>query len=405
MTTTQKIDHEKEDEGPDKPPPIRKPNPATATPFSKETPELLRNLIEAKEYSVPTFSEALNYNLNGGLRRKMLIGIASPPGEGKTTFAWQLAQHIAEHGKMGVEHPVPVPCLYVSLEMAQATLYSKALSRICRIDGGVLSGRKWLTEENPDVKDQTLKDIVKANRRLTKFSRHLRVLDVTEARPGRMTIRELRNQANAFLESYQAHMELELMRGAPDPEEREELVFALERKPHLVIVVDHLQLLRNLHNTTTTGYLSHDPAVSYDLKHLAVSMDCTVVALSRMASPQEDPVVQGADMTAVLRTGYNVIEDKLRDLDQESREMKSESAATEDREELQRERTGHRRLRSQKPLQTEGSPIYASLDIEKNREGRTRHALFIWRRAFHEFEEVEVGDESRSFRRFLPWEG
>jgi replicative DNA helicase len=170
------------------------------------------------------------------------------------------------------------------------------------------------------------------------------------------------------------------------------------------MIIDHLQLLRNTHDAMDTGYGSHDSAVSYDLKHLAVSLDCTVVALSRRASPEDDPVIQGADMTAVLRTGYNIVEEKLKDLEETSREMKSEGAAEEDREALRRERLDHRRIRSQKPLQTEGSPIYASLDTEKNRDGRTQDALFIWRRAFHEFEEVEVEEESRSLKRFLPWE-
>ena len=81
-------------------------------------------------------------------------------------------------------------------------------------------------------------------------------------------------------------------------------------------------------------------------------------------------------------------------------------AAEEDREEWERDWTGHQRVRSQRPLQSEeGSPVYAALDIEGNRTGRTRDTLFVWRRAYHEFQEVEMdGDESRSLRRFLPWE-
>jgi len=122
-----------------------------------------------------------------------------------------------------------------------------------------------------------------------------------------------------------------------------------------------------------------------------------------MESEDVHPVIQGADMTAVLKTGYNLIEEKIKALEEESKEMKTEAAAPEEQEELKRERSGHERFRSQKPLQSEGNPIYASLNIEKNREGRTRDALFVWRRAFHEFEEVAVEEESRSLKRFLPW--
>lgn len=370
-------------------------------PFSEQTPGLLRHLLESKEQAIPTFSETLDYNLNGGLRRKTLIGITSTPGGGKTTFGWQLAQYIAEHGRIEGGHNVPIPCMYVSLEMSKATLLNKALSRIGRIDGGILSGRKWLTEPDSDLKDEMLKEVVKAHQRFTKIARNLRVLDVTEAPPGFMSIDDIRREAEAFLDVYNAHQELTLMRDTPDPDEQEKLASALELPPQLVIFVDHLQLLRNTHDSTTNAYLAHDPAVSYDLKNLAVSLDCTVVALSR--SEDEHPVIQGADMTAVLKTGYNLIEEKIKELEAETKEMKSEAAAPEEQEELKRERSEHERVRSQKPLQSEGNPIYASLDIEKNREGRTRDALFVWRRAFHEFEEVEVEEESRSLRRFLPW--
>ena len=82
-----------------------------------------------------------------------------------------------------------------------------------------------------------------------------------------------------------------------------------------LIFVDHLQLLSNTKDPTTNAYLPHDPAVSYDLKRLAVSLDCTVVALSRMESEDVHPVIQGADMTAVLKTGYNLIEEKIKALE------------------------------------------------------------------------------------------
>ncbi|MBI4552484.1 MAG: AAA family ATPase [Candidatus Latescibacteria bacterium] len=378
-------------------------------PFSEETPDLLRGLLESKEPPIPTFSEALDDNLNGGLRRKALIGIAGLPGNGKTTFAWQLAQHIAEHGKTVAAHQVPVPCLYVSLELSKPTLYHKALSRIGRIDGGVLSSRRWVTEPDVEEKDRILKDIVKANTRFNRIARHLGVLDMTQAVPGRMTIEQLRENASTFLESYRAHLELELMRGAPDPGERERLSYALEQDPHLVIFVDHLQLLSAQPDASRDGALPHDAIISYHLKHLAVSIDCTVVALSQMTTAEADPVVQGADMTAVLRTGYKLIDEKIKDLAKETKEMASEDAAPQEREEIEKERTEHEKVRSQKPLQTEGSPIYAILDIEKNRDGKTRHALFVWRRAFHEFEEVKEETEDvdfpRSLMRFLTREG
>ncbi|MBT5872287.1 MAG: AAA family ATPase [Candidatus Latescibacteria bacterium] len=379
-------------------------HPSEALPFSEQTSDLLRDLIESKERSIPTFSEGLDYNLNGGLRRKTLVTITSENGEGKTTFGWQLAQHVAENGRTEGEFSIPTPVMYVSMEMARSTLFNKALSRLGRIDGGVLSGRQWLDIEEVDEKERVLKDIVKANHRLTKFARHIRVIDIREARPGRMTIRDIRNQARAFRQAHHVRMENELMSGSPDPQRRQQLMFALEKDPHLVIFVDHLQLLRNTNDPSPQGYLDHDAAMTYDLKHLAVRLNCTVVALSQIPVSEERPLIHGADMTAVLRTGYSVIEDKLKAFSEASQEMKG--AAEEDREEWERDRSGHRRLKSQKPLQAEeGSPVFAALDVEKNREGRTRDTLFVWRRAFHEFEEVAMeSDESKSLRRFLPWE-
>ena len=47
------------------------------------------------------------------------------------------------------------------------------------------------------------------------------------------------------------------------------------------------------------------------------------------------------------------------------------------------------RVKSKKLLDGIGDPIYASLDIIKNRKGGTESCLFLWNRSFNEF--IEVG--------------
>lgn len=68
--------------------------------------------------------ENLNQICNG-LDTGLMV-LAAPPGQGKTTLAWQIACQTAERGRL--------PVVFVSMEQSKEELRAKALSRLSRID-------------------------------------------------------------------------------------------------------------------------------------------------------------------------------------------------------------------------------------------------------------------------------
>jgi replicative DNA helicase len=76
--------------------------------------------------------EHLNYLCNG-LDTGLFV-IAAPPGEGKTTWAWQVACQVAQNEN--------VPVIFVSYEQSKSELRAKALARLSHIDyRHILRGR------------------------------------------------------------------------------------------------------------------------------------------------------------------------------------------------------------------------------------------------------------------------
>lgn len=77
--------------------------------------------IENREKKIKTGFRRLDRELNGGISKGLIVLGAGPSG-GKSTFALQLAQSIASSDQN-------VPVLYYSLEMADARIISKLISR------------------------------------------------------------------------------------------------------------------------------------------------------------------------------------------------------------------------------------------------------------------------------------
>jgi len=73
--------------------------------------------------NITTGFEELDLNLGGGLVGGALYVIGAAPGIGKTTYALQLADHIASTQR---------PVLFFSLEMSQMELVSKSIARTAR---------------------------------------------------------------------------------------------------------------------------------------------------------------------------------------------------------------------------------------------------------------------------------
>lgn len=93
--------------------------------------QFLTDMEKWKSGCVPTGFAKLDKLLGGGLHDGLYV-IAAGTSVGKTTFAWQLADQLAEHGSH---------VMYWSLEMSRRELVLKSLSRITQISTQDLSNK------------------------------------------------------------------------------------------------------------------------------------------------------------------------------------------------------------------------------------------------------------------------
>lgn len=101
--------------------------------------------IQTKKYQpVKTGMDELDELLGGGILRQSLVILLAAPSAGKTTFAQQLLETMAEH-----QHHA----IFMNLEMSREQLYARSISRIMRNLGhnmsasGILKGYSWTQEQ------------------------------------------------------------------------------------------------------------------------------------------------------------------------------------------------------------------------------------------------------------------
>jgi replicative DNA helicase len=133
--------------------------------LTSTTPTLDRKLPDNELKSLPEYVRSLLMKSNGGDFTGLDTGfnyfnrvcnglgtgfhvIAAPPGVGKTTFAWQIANKVADLNK--------VPVIYVNYEQSKAEMREKTLSRLTGIGTGHFRRGK-LTLEDPRNKGEILK--------------------------------------------------------------------------------------------------------------------------------------------------------------------------------------------------------------------------------------------------------
>lgn len=133
-----------------------------------------RELVESGRGAIFTGYKPLDQILGGGMLRSGLYILAARPGMGKTTFALQIADSIAE--KSG-------SVLFVSLEMALEQIHGKRIARV----SGVPSDKLLLAAENELSEEEYMK--------ITSADMTLRQLPVFISRRSAATVAQIRRMA------------------------------------------------------------------------------------------------------------------------------------------------------------------------------------------------------------------
>ena len=112
--------------------------------------KFFRDVQTEKYKPVQTGMDELDELLGGGILKQSLVILLAAPSAGKTTFAQQLLETMAEH-----QHDV----IFMNLEMSREQLYARSISRIMKKQGhnmsasGVLKGYSWTPEQKQCVLD------------------------------------------------------------------------------------------------------------------------------------------------------------------------------------------------------------------------------------------------------------
>lgn len=184
---------------------------------------------------IPTGFKAMD-RLLGGLQRSDLIIIAARPSMGKTTFALNIAEHVAvdEEQTVGL----------FSLEMSKEQLVDKLIASAGRVDSWKL--------RNGQLTDDEMSSLINAQAELAEAK-----LFIDDS--AGMTVTEIRAKARRL----QAEHGLQL------------------------IVIDYLQLIQSSSHGNSDNRVQEVSEISRSLKALAKELNCPVIALSQLSRAVE----------------------------------------------------------------------------------------------------------------------
>jgi replicative DNA helicase len=170
--------------------------------------------------------------MTSGLQKGDLVIVAGRPSMGKTSFAMNIAEHVA------VKEGLPV--LIFSMEMSASQLATRMLGSVGRVNQGRLRTGKLSDEEWPRVSSS-----------IGLLSKAPMLIDET----GSLNSFELRARARRMARKY-GNVGL--------------------------IVIDYLQLMAGKSNGSNENRATEISEISRSLKSLAKEMQCPVVALSQL---------------------------------------------------------------------------------------------------------------------------
>lgn len=327
---------------------------------------------------IPTFSETLNRNLNGGLQRGRFMVWTAPAGGGKTTLLLQLADEIAKAGTL---------CLFVALEMAELELWRKSLARIGEFNSGLLEAQNYLdaeTEEQRTEEDREL--LAKVGQAIGLYKNdYADNMYVWEAEGG-LDVKRIQAEVT----------KLQYHRMRRDN---------LEELPAVVACIDPLHALSTGDNVFDADPIGKAGRIAGDLKRMARTLNIPVVGLSDTSQDATRRVEGGekigqtgfrysyeivhrADVTGEVRMG--------KDLAVAAMGKRAAGSTDQDKAEI---RDAYARIQASNPLEDfkDTEAIYAVLDLSKQRSGAKRPALFVYERAFQRFTPIGRVEEDGSF--------
>lgn len=125
-------------------------SPQKLLPMSDKLDEIVSNLLTEKNIVIPTFSQDLNYLLNGGLKKGRLYFLDAPFTSGKSTLANQIGDLSSLNG---------FKICYASYDLSSEQIFTTSISRLSQINHLLIEAKEYL--HNPEVKINFFQAIAK----------------------------------------------------------------------------------------------------------------------------------------------------------------------------------------------------------------------------------------------------
>ena len=212
------------------------------------------NILNGLDYSLYTGIGDLD-KLACGLHKQELTIIGARPGVGKTTFALQIAEHIAEKG---------IPTAFISLEMSDYQIIQKILSKKTRVNTYKM--------RMGTLEDKDLEKIVQASSEIIELPLHL-ITNVRTLQQIEVYARKLKNRNNLGL-----------------------------------LIIDYIQLIKNKGKFNNREQEVAD--ITRTLKLLSLELDIPIIGLcqlNRNASKSEPTLADLRESGSIEQDADNVL--------------------------------------------------------------------------------------------------
>ena len=332
-------------------------------PMVAHTAALLEDLFSFEKSAIPTPSQWLNNVLNGGLGLGKLYVIGAPPAAGKTTFTQWLGDYAAEEGYQ---------VLVASYEMGKAQLWQYALARRAGIDSALIERRAW---RDPNHRDPGM---------LAKRVSSAAIAYQQTIAPN-LTI----------LECSAEHTAARLKGAISQIRHRS----GLDDSKPILVIIDYLQLMLSGDEKldTATAETLRVSRIAVSLKQLARDTNTAVIAISDVtkAAYQQALSTGSLDMSA-LRDSFKIAHaaDVIALLQSGKITVgKGDNVQTLDQLELAARNHSEKRRaidKARAEIKLGNKDTFSRLSLLKNRGGMTAEPLFIYRKAQHNFEAINL---------------